>query len=87
MVKLLTALVGSALLVEQAWAHPGHDLAKELKARNDYLDTLESRDLTHCAKHFEKINLQQKIAVRRVQIAAKLREERGFADGMLSLPM
>jgi hypothetical protein len=53
-----TSLLSSPLLVVLAAAHPGHDHAKELAARREFL--LNHRnDFDHCAAKFEAENIRQ----------------------------
>lgn len=64
----LTLLSSSAVL-----AHPGHDVKKEIAARQEYLSSVKRTNLAHCAESLKVRGVERKNVARR---HAKLEDAR-----------
>lgn len=64
----LTLLSSSAVL-----AHPGHDVNKEIAARQEYLSSVKRTNLAHCAETLKARGVERRNVARR---QAKLEDAR-----------
>lgn len=67
----------AALAATLVAAHPGHDHSAEQAARRDFL-ALQQRGLGHCAEKLAMRGVTDRAALRRNNVAEKLREKRGI---------
>ena len=67
----------TALMAALATAHPGHDHAKELNSRLEFLAN-NKNDLSHCAEKMRARGLDASNARRRTQLAESLLKKRGL---------
>jgi hypothetical protein len=70
-------LPGLALL-SSVLAHPGHDLAKEFAARQDYLSSVKRTDLRHCADKLKARGVEKRNIARRQAALDKARAKSKF---------
>lgn len=72
-----------ALAAALVSAHPGEkEHAKEMArlARREFLDTVERRDLSHCAAQLKERGIEARNIKRRAEKAAALRRKLGLPD-------
>ena len=85
--KLISALAGAALLVQQSAAHPGdspEEHAREIAQRNAYLST-HKRSLAHCADTLKARGNDLAMAHRRNAEVKKMRTKRAIDQGMCNV--
>ena len=73
----LSAILSASLMAALAMAHPGHDHAKELNSRLEFLAN-NKNDLSHCAEKMRARGLDASNARRRTQLAESLLKKRGL---------
>jgi hypothetical protein len=69
-----------AALAASAIAHPGHDIRKEIEAREAAMVGVP-RDLSHCADEINARGLEALNVARRALAAKKAREAEGLDEG------
>ncbi|KAK3313722.1 Intradiol ring-cleavage dioxygenase [Apodospora peruviana] len=74
----LTAFFASALVVTIVNAHPGHDIATEIKERAAMMEQMSHRSLNHCAEEIRRSGMEARSVARRNALAAQLMTERGL---------
>jgi hypothetical protein len=78
MFKILPLLAAASALTTGVLAHPGVDHSAEIARRDAYFQTLEKKDLSHCAQHLAARGLDKKISARREAKIQTLRQKRGL---------
>lgn len=78
MFKIISLLVASAAFLTEVTAHPGVDHTEEIARRDAYFDTLQRKDISHCASHLAARGLDKKISARREAKIQALRAKRGL---------
>ena len=82
---LVSALLGSAFLLQSAVAHPGdtaEQKAAENAKRNEYFKT-NPRSLGHCAEKLKARGNDAALQARRAAIVADLRKKRSISVGKI----
>ena len=78
-----TTFLTSALAATIASAHPGHDIAAEIRERNAGLSQMSHRSLDHCAEEIKRSGMEARAVARRNELADKLMKERGLVGTSL----
>jgi hypothetical protein len=82
-----TAILGAAILAQQAVAHPGQsheEHAKETQQRNAYLNT-HKRSLAHCAEKLKARGNDETMHARRQEMVESLRKKRSISQSQYTL--
>ncbi|CAH0025999.1 unnamed protein product [Clonostachys rhizophaga] len=74
----LQSLSTIALLASGVAAHPGHDVQQEAEERRDFLQSIETRSLSHCVKRWQENGLEARHNARRAAIVQDARHKRGL---------
>lgn len=77
-----TLIAVAATLVGSIEAHPGHNVAQEMKERAAAMAGLP-RDLSHCAEKLEARGVTAKAAARRAKMLREARIARGLDAGKI----
>ncbi|KAF2839091.1 aromatic compound dioxygenase [Patellaria atrata CBS 101060] len=70
--------LAAALLSSTSFAHPGHDHKHEAAQRREYIESLEQKDLGHCAETLMANGHYERAIKRRAETVARLRREAGI---------
>jgi hypothetical protein len=60
----------------QAFAHPGHDVRKEISQRQAFLDSSKRTDLGHCAAKIKARGVEKRNVARRAETLRNARAKR-----------
>ena len=79
----LTSFLAGALAATLATAHPGHDIAEEIRERDLMLAQMSHRSLDHCAEEIRRSGMEARAVARRNAFAEQLLAERGLVGESL----
>ena len=82
---LFTEFLMAALAVSGVIAHPGHDIVKEVTAREAVISQMTHRSLTHCADNLKRSGIHDLAVVRRSALLSDLQIQKGLASKSQSL--
>lgn len=76
--QFFTPLAVVAILATSTFAHPGHDVSREVETRAAFMKT-SKRDLSHCAAKMKARGLDHSSVQRRAAVVKAARKKRNLA--------
>ena len=73
------SLAAFAALVSLSFAHPGHDVREEAAERREFINTIQRKDLSHCADTLRARGVEARNIARRSAAVEEARASKGIS--------